>query len=481
MSYDLSAAFNAAQPVTRVMSIPELFSTIAHFALDIYMPLEPDRTRSNIGPGVYTLGAAVAISHVCATWESIQRALSGDLRNLIELHLENVFWGSLEAVHPPHEAYALELPQVVDLRLYNVSSSLLVAIKAPRLEDLYIAHMTVSIASIYEILRHSPLLETVSLDDCEYVTLDVGALDQPGASLGSDVGALDQPGASLGSPFELPELRLLDLFDSQFRDTAPRCFEQILEMLSSDPIDLAVSLQVGWTEKLVSLCLHHTHRHLVPNILFIAEDLQFYRLPVVPPSPFSPDMVDTKAGHAILAYPDLDWIFAELPRLDLHEQLSNITFLETNTCVVDYGGDVRSSLRTLMCALRNVETYWVNNYLRSPSDSDWHDDSRLNSCDCLWKCLIPATSGNDKRLPLPRLHNLGLRVTARISTDPLEEVCEVLKIRGEHGLSKLESLSFPFIPYPQSNNTVGALARSVSWAPITSHAAAVPAGDQGHS
>ncbi|KZV75632.1 hypothetical protein PENSPDRAFT_748292 [Peniophora sp. CONT] len=488
MPIELLAAANAAQPVSRLMSISELFSAVVHFALDVDSP-------STSPTGVCTLGAAVVVSHTCTTWralaidtptlwarqigmlpyavaeflarsndclvdvhwvairyfswpadthidstrlstlfwkedmdtvtnagEWIRITLSGNLSNLVTLELWHVKWHEIQG------ANMVDLPRLVQLSLYQVKSAILSVFNIPRLKKLEIRNMVFALSNFLGTLRLTPLLEDLIIFGCLSVAPATG----------------QQSSTTTSQLVELPRLRHLDITCGFiWAPAVSNALYELLDPLHMSPDIYRVLLEGGWTESLLSLCLHHVLTRNAPTCLLLEESIQFYSHLDANPAVLPPK-IDKRNPRANLAYPEMSMLAATLSLFGMRADLLNLTSLVMFACT--------------------AETYWV---LNSALTGGWDEDD--DGYECLIRALAPgATSKDDhSQLPFPRLRNLGLGVSSDDTAQLLDIIHQVLTHRADDQAPTPDILSLPLIARPPDDavaaNHLHALASVVHW------------------
>ncbi|VDB96638.1 unnamed protein product [Peniophora sp. CBMAI 1063] len=521
MPLESRAILNATRPVARVMSIPELFAVIMHFALDVYMPsILPhilckrfDKPEPVVG--TRRLGAAVVVSHVCSAWRAIcigtptlwarligqvpsainefvarsgqsqvdihsatvpsihsgrirsliwstdteafrddeskgfmQSILRKPLHNLVSLDLDMVWWCRSPTFD---DVDVLDVPQLTRLKLWHTRTLLLHTLfRAPRLKELSILDVVLSITWILNLLDISRLLDTLMVMNCGYVAQELD----------------DSPRTQ---KLELPNLQTLGLFDDN-DISAARVFCQLLILLCHRPTIFQAFLEIGWTESLLLVCLRHLLIRDAPNCLYVEDGMEIHAdMDVSTPRGLGNLGHSESYNRSYVTCYDRIWFLEAIPSLGIKQELSNITALVIHTDGVDLFNKDEATLRLMMHALPHVETYWFVG--PTPTPNRTRDSSRVYTC--MWRSLYPAEGADDEdQLPLPRLRVLGVNFPMDDSEQLLDDIVDILAIREGAGSEVLELLSLPWIPRPSEDvvDEVSSFAKQIHWAFVDSEA-----------
>ncbi|VDB85151.1 unnamed protein product [Peniophora sp. CBMAI 1063] len=497
---------NAAQPISRMMSLPELLSAVVHHALDVYPP-ELVRKRKGAPESslerVRRLGAAVIISHVCSAWRTrciatptvwarqiglvppaTEEFLARSGEALVDIYwrsstnpgewpagaviapmrLRHLFWECLMTTMGPSNQDILFLQRAFSGRLSNLVTLGLCRVDLDAIGSAFdganpinLPHLVhLSLTDLFATARavfNAPQLHTFAITLSKvtltsiFVTLRSTALLERLTVNRCTVISGDEEEYLGNDGVELRHLRNMTVVFGYDDGLGENTLYIMLASIQATPQVYRVALDGVWTNRLLSVCLRATFEHDAPAILTIEERILFYSR-VGDERTHLPPELDEEGIRASLAYPSLPWFARTLPALGMRAFLSNITVLAMMTICAAYLYHDTEHLRSVMSALPNVETYWVlNSSFGQHRDNDYDDQDAFSFF--IGGLAFGLAANEDEHTPFPRLRTVGVcAVSGGDDSWLFKTLSQVLASRDAAGVPHLEGLSFPFMSRP---------------------------------
>lgn len=527
----LQDATNAASTISRVMSIPELFTEIIHMALDSSPP--GIHSYHNKGTSVASfrniinyeltfrfhaeyyekLGSAVVASHVCTAWRRIcldtptlwarqvgqlpaataiilsrareanldltwtsrsdlpddwktmersrirgidftmsvkarlrqRRAgvswletfLEGPSPSLVRLKLGGRF-----QVGKDVRTYSLDAPALEFIDLYDSAfPGSFTSFSAPSLRALQLTGSYCCLEDIITVLHSAPQLASVNITHCR----------------------LTWSGAALSTNRALGPFALKCIAFNHNNDNGGKRLIAFFSQCTAITKRVVILRDTALPKPLLSRCLEMV---LVPGtcicVLTVDETLELYRSA----------RYDHASSGSLLQFEELSARFQTVHCSTLlHTSiqrlagLSHITTLVLHTANAHTTPPTETDIRSLMCALPCVETYWViDSGFKAPHYSvDLAYDLFVNA---LGPGTLKSGRANRSHTPFPRLCVLGVGVNVDDHTSLLNLIYHILRKRASDDMLTQGVLSLPLVP--REAGTIGTrllnLVHEVLWA-----------------
>ncbi|VDB96637.1 unnamed protein product [Peniophora sp. CBMAI 1063] len=495
------------------MSIPELFSIIMHFALDVYPPNDrrftmaqlmrwrrnshsatEDEAASEASVIAERLGATVVASHVCAAWRiaclttpTLWARQVGMIPPAANVFLARSKSALLDVYRTANAVGIIRLSQIRTLKgsvsclptllsgcftnLVSLSIQHIDSRARERLNDIgtidapRLVHMEFDNVCLDRpfVLLNAPTLKSLSLEDCDVdpgyllsILRTTPMLETLSIREGVVRGEPEQVGAVPSQIMELPRLKTISI-DDETGDSTGR-LTQILDHILVEPETFDASVNGSWTEPMFSSCLRAALTRGTTYLLIVAnERMQFYHHSHANDVPLSCPWLnpyDTCAAIDCLTWTIIPHL-CQYPRTPA--ELSQIP-----TLLLHVGNDWTerddTTVRSLMQNFSNVETCWLGN-----DELIWNQGTYpldVTGYDGYVYALAPGRIESDSadtyHLPFPRLRVLGIGVDEEEPTRLLDIIIGVLTARADKGMPALEVLSLPLMP-PQDSAAVAQL------------------------